>query len=92
MEFTKKKASSEKIMVAERRAMRELEEKESVDAGNAAWKAYAPEKIGGRGGHNGKIGYRCGNEDGRDEPEARIRRPISSTAAKMAGSIYAWLL
>jgi hypothetical protein len=28
--------------------MRELEEKESVDAGNAAWQAYAPEKIGGR--------------------------------------------
>jgi hypothetical protein len=40
MEFTKKKASSEKIMVAERRAMRELEEKESADAGNAAWQAY----------------------------------------------------
>jgi hypothetical protein len=40
VEFTGKKASSEKIMVAERRAMRELEEKESADTGNAAWQAY----------------------------------------------------
>jgi hypothetical protein len=40
MEFTKKKVSSEIIMVAERWAMRELEEMESADAGNAAWQAY----------------------------------------------------
>jgi hypothetical protein len=40
VEFAAKEAAAKKLMAAERRAARELEEKAACDAGYPAWQAY----------------------------------------------------